>query len=210
MPTATLDASGRPQLDEWNRLPLHTLDTPLEPTRGAQRAKSDSRIRNFFLVYPALSFVDDILAYSLGAAVVNRGSIARYGYRPLKPRTHLIATSGQDRRTVEEFMVELSYRVAGQHNKLHRMYYGQVQAPLYPWIRPGHRLRAPYLWDYHRLAEYHVYARQMSWTPVQGGSMQLVLERGLPVDLYRDPSWFAEGLEVVRVGSEVYATSFRR
>ena len=44
--------------------------------------------------------------------------------------------------------------------------------------------------------------RSLSWEAGRGGQMTLAVERGLPPEVYRDPGWFAEGLEVVRIGAD--------
>jgi len=202
------DRSGRGVLSAWEALPLHTLEQDLHLVRGQSRARTDTAVRNFFMAYPALSFTDDEFLFGLGAVIAHRASIQRYGYRPMNIRTHLVHNDGQDREGVADFMFELTYRLAGQWNRLHEMMSGTLQVPFYPWIRPGERVRAPSLWDAEELAEYHVRGRTLSWQPESGGSMTLAVERGLPVRVYEDPDWFVAGLERVRVGSDIYARPF--
>ncbi len=204
------DPGGRGVLTAWQALPLHTLDHDLHLVRGQSRARTDTAVRNFFMAYPALSFSDDQFLFGLGAVVAHRASIQRFGYRPMNIRTHLVLNDGLDRSTVADFMFALTYRLAGQWNRLHEMMSGTLQAPFYPWIRPGERVRAPSLWDAEELAEYHVRGRQLTWQPERGGSMSLAVERGLPVGVYRDADWFVQGLEPVRVGSDIYARPFAR
>lgn len=203
------DVNGRGVLGEWNLLPLHRIDEPMQVISGSQRRKGGQAVRNFFLTYPALSFADEFLLFSIGAAIANPGSIRRFGYAPLKARTHLILNDKVDRGTVEEFILRLAWRLAAQHNKLHLMASAQVQLPLLPWIRPGDRLEAPFHWNTAQRAQYHIRGRQMTWNPREGGRMNLAVERGQTVDIYHDPAWFVEGLEAVRIGSEVL-TQLRR
>lgn len=192
-----------PTTDEWQALPLHVLEGEWRPVRSRAVAKTDQAVRNFFLLYPALPFIDEYLLLAIGVAVANRRSIQRYGYRPMKVRTHLIHNEshpGQD--AVVETTKALTMRMAAQWNRLHEMEAGTLELPLAPWIRPGHRVRAESLWGEGK-REYHVRARALFWDPQQGGRMTLAVERGLPPEVYADPGWFAKGLEVVRAGTEV-------
>ena len=199
-----------PDTDEWQALPLHRLEGAWTPVRSRAVAKTDQGVRNFFLLYPALSFVDERKLFSVGVSVSNRASIERYGYRPMKVRTHLIHNETPNREeTLVQFLERLTLRLAAQWNRLHEMEAGTLELPLAPWIRPGDRVRGPSLWGAGE-REYHVRGRIMTWDPQQGGRMALAVERGLPPDVHRDPEWFAAGLKVERAGFQFYTDKVRR
>ncbi|MBW6396019.1 hypothetical protein KZX47_12780 [Thermus sp. SYSU G05001] len=198
-----------PGTGEWERLPLHRLEGTWQPVRGRSAAKTDAPIRNFFLLYPAFTFADEYILLAMGVAVANRRSIARYGYRPLKARTLLVHNEAlKPEKSVEEHLKTLTQRMAAQWNRLQEMEAGTLELPLAPWIRPGERVRFSGLWGYRELLG-HVRARQLTWDPRTGGRMSLAVERALPPEVYGDPGWFGEGLEVVRAGSEVLAQAWK-
>ncbi|MGC8968428.1 MAG: hypothetical protein ACP5JV_08995 [Thermus sp.] len=186
-----------PATDEWEALPLHRLEGSWEPVRARSVARTDQGVRNFFLLYPALPFVDEYLLLATGVAVAHRASIRRFGYRPMKIRTHLVhneAFTEQD--ALVAFIRKLTLRMAAQWNRLHEMEAGTLELPLAPWIRPGDRVRGPSLWGEGERV-YHVRARALTWDPREGGRTTLAVERGLPPEVYADPGWFGEGLEVL-------------
>lgn len=195
--------------DEWTALPLHTVEEGLEPIRQRGGGTSRHAVRNFFIAYPAHQWLSEQWAYSIGACYANYNSVHRFGYSPLKMRTHLVTDYEATEQSISEFMHSLTGRIGGQWNMMHRYENGQVQLPLNPQIRPGERLRAPSPWADDALYEYHIRGRKLDWNPVTGGSMPLVLERGLPVAQYQDPAWLADGLEKVRVGGTTYASGHR-
>ena len=165
-------------------------------------ARTDAVIRNYFVAYPALTFADETHLMAIGATVANRQSIQRYGYRPMKIRTHLIHNETPiPEETLADLMAKLAMRMAAQWNRLHEMEAGTIDLPLAPWIRPGYRVKGPSLWGAGERV-YHVRGRSLSWEAGQGGQMTLAVERGLPPEVYKDPGWFAEGLEVVRIGAD--------
>jgi len=191
-----------PDAGEWEALPLHALEGTWQPVRGRAVARTDAVIRNYFVAYPALTFVDETHLMAIGATVANRKSIRRYGYRPMKIRTHLIHNETPiPEETLADFMAKLAMRMAAQWNRLHEMETGTIDLPLAPWIRPGHRVKGPSLWGAGERV-YHVRGRSLSWEAGRGGQMTLAVERGLPPEVYKDPGWFAEGLEVVRIGAD--------
>lgn len=202
-----------PDPGEWRGLKLHRLEGTWQPVRGKQAAWRLDRVRNFFLVYPAFTFADEWHLMALGVAATNAESVRRFGYRPLKVRTHLVHNERPlDQESILEFWKALTRRLAAQWNRLHEMAAGVLELPLAPWIRPGERIRFRNLWGTGEL-EAHVRGRALSWTPREGGRTQLAWERGLPPEVYEDPSWFGRGLEVVRVAvntTEVVERELRR
>jgi len=204
------DENGQGQLDEWEALPLHVLEPPLDAVNQRQSLMTWDAERNFFMVYPAFQFMDELYAFSIGAGLVNRSSVRRFGYRPLQLRTHLIINDTADGDTIEQFMLRLAWRVGTQWNNMHEYANGSVETPLYPEIRVGHRVQMRTPWQSRTTLEYHVRGRQLTWNPREGGRMTLNLERGLPVEMYQDPTWFTRGLTAVRVGGEVYAEGIKR
>lgn len=198
-----------PGTGEWEALPLHRLEGAWQPVRARGAAKSDAAIRNFFLLYPGLSFTDENLLLTMGIAVANRRSIERHGYRPMKIKSLLV--HNEDLKTeddVKQFWERLTRRMAAQWNRLEETETGTLELPLAPWIRPGDRVLGPSLWGKGDRM-YHVRARQLHWEAASGGRMVLAVERGLPPEVYRDASWFEAGLEVVRAGAEIIADLVR-
>jgi len=188
-----------PDTGEWQALKLHRLEGDWAPVRSRQAAYRLEAVRNFFLLYPALSFVEEYPLMALGVAYQNQASIRRFGYRPMKIRTHLIHNEKPlPESTLVDFLEGLTKRLAAQWNRMHEMAAGVVEIALAPWIRPGERVRAKALWGSQEL-ELHVRARHMVWDPREGGRMTLALERGLPPEVYRDPEWFMKGLAPVRI-----------
>lgn len=199
-----------PDTGDWEALPLHRLEGAWAPVRARSAGLSDAAIRNFWLLYPGLSFTDETYLLVSGVAVANRQSIQRHGYRPMKMRTLLIHNEDlKAEADVVAFWKELTWRLACQWNRLEEMEAGSLEIPLAPWIRPGDRVLAPSLWG-SGTRMYHVRARQMSWEASTGGRMVLAVERGLPPEVYQDPSWFSRGLEVVRAGAEVIAETVQK
>lgn len=195
--------------DEWQRLPLHRAESGVKLINSRQAQKSKEAVRNFFIAYPAVQFLNERFAYAFGACYVNMASVRRFGYRPLKLRTHLIADKEAKQGPLEEFMHRLTARIAGQWNHMERYEGGQLELPPMPHLRPGERLQAPSPWTENRLFEYHVRGRKLDWHPERGATMQVAVERGLPVEHYQDPAHLAAGLQRVRVGAESYAAASR-
>ncbi len=193
-------------LSDWEKLPLHALEGSYGAVSSSSRQKTEDTIRNFFMLYPGVSFATDTMLWALGVVVANQSSYERYGLRPMKIRTNLIHSENPQYRkeNLESFIERMTWRLAVQHNRLHEMAQGTITTPLMPWVRIGERLRGPHLWHTATEAEYHIYSRQLSWSPATGGQTVFGVERGLPVDVYRDAGWFAKGLSLARVGSEVY------
>lgn len=201
------DLGGGPNRSAWERLKLHELDERLVPVEGVGSEYTLAPERNFFLVYPGYDVFNEWFAYSRGVAVVNRDSIRRLGYRPLKTSTRLLMNDEVAESDLMTFSEELAWRLAGQWNNASRWENGTVTLPLYPWIRPGERLRARSPWQSSRTYEYHILGRQMTYSPDAGGRMQLSLERGFDVAL--DPDLFARGLSRLETDFKRYSQTFR-
>jgi len=193
-------------LNDWSKLRVHTLDEKFGAVSTSSRQRNDSLIRNFFMLYPGVSFATDMMLWALGTVVANEGSYKTFGLRPMKVRTNLLHSENAAYRkeSLEDFIERMTWRLAVQHNRLHEMAQGTITTPLMPWVRIGERLRGPHLWHTNKMAEYHIYSRQLSWNPATGGQSVFGVERGLPVEVYSDPQWFARGLSLARVGSETY------
>ncbi len=211
-PYVFADENGKADASEWNRLPVHFLDDvhPVVNSRGGTFSKAATR--NFVLAYPAYQFLEERHLYASGSVVANRRSIERFGYRPLKVRTHLILNDQQPPESITDFARALAYRVAGQWNDMHLLKTGTVSTTLQPTVRPGERVRFTDPWGSDREYEYHVRARQMTLDPIEGGRMTLNVDRGAPTGFYADRARLDQhmrNLEVVRVGAEEYADRYR-
>jgi hypothetical protein len=201
--------AGSPVMDEWEALPVHDFESDLTPIGSRAGGYSDAAVRNFFLMFPNYQFANEYFMYAIGAAVKNQYLINRFGYSPLKVGTNLVINSDEtSKETIEEFMLKLSWRVAGQWNNMHRYENGSVTTMLAPHIRTGDRLRAPNPWTGKEVYEYHVQGRSLDWTPSER-STTLMLERGLPETFYREGEFFVNNLTAVRVGSDTYSNTFR-
>lgn len=201
------DLGGGPNRSEWNKLPLHKITGPLQVVgeRGAEYTSAAER--NFFLVYPGYDVFSEWFAYSRGVAVVNKGSVKRMGYRPLKVQTSLLLNNEVVEPDLMRFSEKLAWRIAGQWSNTSQRENGTVRVPLSPWIKSGDRVQALSPWQSDRTYEYHVLSRQLSWSAATGGSMMLNLERGF--DVGKNPNAFADGLARAEVGGAKYSQTFR-
>ena len=201
------NVGGGPNRSEWDKLPLHKIDGPLQAVRERGAEYTLAPERNFFIAYPGYDTFDEMFSYTLNIPVVNESSIRRLGYRPIKTQTSLLINNEVPKANMLEFSEKLSWRLAGQWNNASLWENGTVQLPLSPWIKSGDRVQALSPWQSNRKYEYHVAARQLTWSATTGGSMMLNLERGY--DMSGDPNAFAEGLTRMEIGSEVVTDKFR-
>lgn len=204
-PFATPEGTG--DLSEWNSLPLHDLsERAAQPVRvplgQVSSSLSSDSVKNYFLVMPAMQVINEEMSFAVGIAVQNKASLARYGYSSSRVRTNLVIGEGTKENMIE-FTRRLTWRYAGQHNRRDEMRNGAFSVVLSPQVQPGHRvrLRVPY-GDEARLMDGYVTARTHSWSASGGGTTSLTLDRLLPSEVYKDPSWFVQGLELVKVGSD--------
>lgn len=196
-PHAKPDGTG--DTSEWKALKLHDfteLSERLYPIDGVQMTSSSDPVRNYFLIYPSWDALTEEAAYALGIAVVNQASMNRYALRPLVFRSRLTAPmEGVELTDVQEFARLLTWRVAGQYNRLDQTYNVSLQVPFNPEIQIGERarFRAP---DGDRtvIMEGYIAGRTHKWSAGSGGSTQITLERCLPYQTFDDPAWFVEGL----------------
>lgn len=193
------DKDGKPVMHEWNALPLHDLTDRRATTGQHGFGHSMAGVRNFFMVFPGYDAMNDRMAYSMGLSVVNRASIRRYGYRPVKFGTNLVLNAGAE-GTMLDLARELTWRMAGQMNRTDSMAQGSVTVPLAPEIQPGDRVRFRLI---HAdgvdagIFQGYVTGRVHTYHKGQGGTTVLNLERVLPESVYQTPGWFVEGLEAV-------------
>jgi hypothetical protein len=204
-PFGNRDGTGN--LSEWRKVRLHDFskgDTrPATTPRGqASVTRSSSGVKNFFLVYPATDLINESMTFSMGIAVENKTNIGRYGYSPARVRTQLILGQG-DKRNIVELAQDLTWRYAGQNNRLDEMRSGSFTLPFSPQIQAGDRIRlqVPH-GDSTSLMEGYVVAGGSSWSPTNGGQTTVQVERLLPIAAYEDPAWFVKGLQLAKVGSQ--------
>lgn len=187
---------GQGTLGDWGKLALHDF-TDLEPIDGAAMGTTLRAVRNYFLVIPNTQLLTEQLSFTVGIGVQNQDSVQRMSYRPLKISTNLMldATTEED---FTETVRRLTWRLAGQHNRLDEMESGVLRVPLAPHVWPGDRVRfrAP-LGDLTVVYEGYVTSRTHDWSREAGGTTSMNVERALPAAIYRDPSWFVRGLTQV-------------
>ena len=201
------DVGGGANRNEWNKLPLHKIDGPLQAVKERGSEYTLAPERNLFLAYPGYDQFEEFFTYTLNIPVVNLSSIRRLGYRPLKTQTSLLINNEVAKPNMLEFIKKLSWRLAGQWNNASQWENGTVQLALSPWIKSGDRVQALSPWQSNRKYEYHVAARQLTWSAASGGSMMLNLERGY--DMSANPNAFAEGLSELELGISVTTEKFR-
>lgn len=204
-PYANPDGSG--DTSEWSALTLH--DHTSDPNRpiGARTA-SESLLEhyNFFLVAPNSLGLTDRVALAAGVAVANPTARRYFAHAPLRVNTPMLRDEASD-DTVLDTARALTWRLAGQYNRLEDYASGSVMVPFNPKLLPGDRIRfrAPH-GDGTRILEAYVQARTHSLTREEGGATTVQYERGLPAELYGDPAWFVEGLEQVDLSGEELVT----
>lgn len=206
-PHATPQQAG--VVTEWNALPLHDLTNGPMPFGADALEASDDAVRNFFLVVPRFQGLNDEMAFTVGIGVNNRASIEEFSYSPMKIATNLVFDE-KNRRNVVENAIALTWRLAGQWNRMDEMLAGNLTIPLSPQIWPGDRVRflAP-SGDRTSVMEGYVVGRTHSWSREGGGSTTLQLDRVLPQKLYGDPLFFARGLRTVQVNISATAPKAR-
>ncbi|PIG96869.1 late control protein [Deinococcus sp. UR1] len=195
------DKDGKPVMREWEALPLHDLTDRRASTGMHGFGHSMSAVRNFFMVYPGYDAMNDSMAFTLGIAVMNRPSIYRYAYRPVKFKTSLVLNEG-DESTMIDLARELTWRVAGQMNRMEQYSAGSITVPFAPEIQPGDRVRFRLVnTDESASGIFHGYvvSRAHQYQTGGGSTTSLSLERVLPEATYQTPAWFVEGLEPVQV-----------
>lgn len=193
------DKNGKPVLSEWEALPMHdfTERRVLIGSRGIQ--ESIGAVRNFVMVYPGYSFMDDKMAFTQGIAVHNPKSIQRYGYRPAKFGTNLVLNEGSQENMMD-LARELTWRVATQLNRTDEMMTVSVTTPFAPNVQHGERVRFRLLHADGTDAGIHmsyVSGRTHQYQIGQGALTTLQLERVLPEKTYKNGAWFVQGLEKV-------------
>lgn len=195
------DKSGKPVLSEWNALILHDLTDRRATTGQHGFGHSAAAVRNFFMVFPGYEFMNDRMSFTQSLAVVNRASIQRFAYRPVKVRTNLVLNDGAEADMLD-LARELTWRMAAQMNRMQDYSQGSVQIPLAPEIQNGDRVRFR-LVNTNDLPDgiYQGYVTNVGHQYVKGngGTTHLSLERVLPEATYQTPAWFVDGLEAADV-----------
>jgi hypothetical protein len=191
---------GRGVLSEWQGLPLTKLEGNLERVNAFNGGYSRASERNFFMAFPGFQALTEEALFASGAAVANKASVARFGYLPMKIKTRLIYNAqGVNTKTVEDFIQQLTYRLAGQWANGHIWHSGQANVMFAPHIHAGTRVRASSPWHGGTPYEWYVSSRSLNWNPEALGSTTLSLERGMPVTMYEDPNTFSQGLETAKL-----------
>jgi hypothetical protein len=204
---------GTGNLGEWRKVRLHDFskgDTrPATTPRGqATLSRSGNGVKNFFMVYPAIDLINGSLSFSYSISVQNKANIGRYGYSPGRVRTQLILNNHGDKRNMIQLAQDLTWRYAGQNNRMDEMYTGTFTLPFSPQVEAGDRIRlhVPH-GDGTSLMEGYVVAGGSNWSPTNGGQTTVQVERLLPVAAYEDPAWFVRGLEIVKIGVQEHMPS---
>jgi hypothetical protein len=129
-PYPYLDANGKGVLREWQALPLHELEDDIVD-EGETDIGHDA-VKNYFMCSPNWGALTDQHLLALGAAVENANSIKRHGHDPLKIATRLIVNKGVKQQTLEEFILALTWRLAGQWNHMQLWKAGSIATILHP------------------------------------------------------------------------------
>lgn len=192
---------GTGNLSEWRALPLHDFShldaSPVMTPLGGGTTSTLHDVKNFFLVFPGFQPLNEQNTFGMGAAVVNDESIRRFSYRPFKMRT-LLVLGREDEGSIIDLTNRITWRIAGQYNRLDEMYSGQYQVPFSPQIQPGERVRVRVPFgDRTRVIEGYVTQRTHQWSVEGGGSTTVSLDRVLTAETYDDPAWFVQGLAQV-------------
>lgn len=206
-PYKTCTLGGGAMEGDWNKLPLHKV-SELQAVRERGSEYTLGSERNFFVCYPGYEQANEYFTYTRSVPVVNTGSIRRHGFRPLKLKTGLLINNEMAEPDLMEFIERLTWRLAGAWNNASQWENGTVSLPLSPWIKSGDRVQAISPWQSDRLYEYHVSARQMSWSAASGGSMVLNLERGFDVAL--NPTSYSDGLSKMQIDFNEVTQNFRK
>ncbi|MBB6097371.1 hypothetical protein HNR42_000785 [Deinobacterium chartae] len=127
----------------------------------------------------------------------------------MKIRTNLILGEGSEANMLD-LARSLTWRLAGQHNRVEDMFSGTYTVPFSPHLRAGTRirLRAP-IGDRTRVMEGYVTSRTHTWSRERGGQTSVSVTRMLPAEVYEDPAWFAVGLSEVQVNAKEYLPTAR-
>ncbi|MCD0168081.1 late control protein [Deinococcus sp. 23YEL01] len=195
------DRNGKPVMTDWNALPLHDLTDRRASTGSHGFGHSVSAVRNFFMVYPGYDAMNDSMAFTLGLAVVNRASISRHAYRPAKFKTSLVLNDG-DEGSMIDLARDLTWRMAGQMNRMDQYSQGSITVPLAPEVQAGDRVRFRLVntdESSQGIFQGYVTSRAHQWQLGGGATTSLSLERVLPESTYQTPEWFVEGLELAEV-----------
>lgn len=188
--------SGKGVLTDWQNLPVNLIE-PVDNGIDVKLSVGDNR--TFFMAYPAITFIDEKMMFALGAAIKNENARKLAGIIPLQTRTHLIVNKGVREQALTDFILGLTYRVAGQWNRQAEMLAGSVRTLLNTTVRPGERVRFEFPQGENEMYEFHVKSRRLSWQPERGGSSAFTINRGLPQTTYKNAAWFVEGLEKITV-----------
>lgn len=187
----------------WQQLQAFTLDVP--GFIDSDVSFNENEIYNFYVVNPLwltgqngddnANIKQPLMNF---ATVLDQGSIARYGYRPLMQpvlwfsditgayaQQHNSGGGSSNNSSVQQLMATLLGRVAGYYEASPLMLKGTVTTWLRPDIEVGCKLTyQPYRnnqnWDF--------YITGVTHTFVFGGQSQtqITIDRGLPSDVYND------------------------
>lgn len=195
------DRNGKPVMSEWNALPMHDFTNSRATTGHHAFGHSMAGVKNFVMVFPGYDSMNEQVALTNSIAVMNAGSIARYGYRPVKVGTNLILNEGSEADMLG-LARELTWRMAAQMNRTDEMANGSITVPLAPAVQPGDRAKFRLIHADGTDAgvfQGYVTGRTHTYQQGGGGTTSLSLERVLPDATYRDPSWFVAGLKAAGI-----------
>lgn len=199
-PVLTVSAGAFTGVDSslWDALPIYDLgDTGfIESTTGF----SDEGIKNFFTLNPVwfralLGFANTgVSSYPfLYNSAGDPASIHRYGFRPADGTMNWLADPTGNQAVAStggapaDLLNDLTVRLASWSEPAALMAAGAVTTVLRPDIIPGNRFRYQ---PFKNQKTYDFYISAVRHNFVFGGesTTSLVLERGLPTEVYSDPA----------------------
>lgn len=193
---------GGGNTSEWSALNRYDVtQLPVVPVAGRSGKKSYLPVFNFFMAQPRFMGLTEGVAIAAHIAVQNKKSQGDDGFAPLKFGTKLMFDAENvDDNKLLDIARELSWRAAGQNNKLDTYRSGSYTLPFLPTLQPGQRIlaNAP-LGDTTMLLEAYIDS-VTDLVQLEGGSSSTVsYTRGLSPDLYASPGYFVDGLSEVEI-----------
>lgn len=189
---------GRGDVSDWHALKLHDHTNQNARQYGERTATRgiDDGHYNFWLSLPRFMGITDRAALAKGVAVHNPAARRIFAHAPMRVSTAMLFDVERSDETILDTTRRLTWRLAGQWNRLEDYRIGGTTIPFAPSIQPGERIliRVPY-GDNTRKLEAHIDGRSHSVERERGGTTSIDYSRGLFDNLYQDPAYFADGLE---------------
>ena len=193
---------GGGDISEWTALKLHDLtQLPNIPIGNRSGRRSYLPVYNFFMATPRFLNLTDSVSMAGRIAVQNQKSQQDDGFAPLKFATKLMFDAHKtDDNKLLEIARELSWRAAGQNNKLDAYRSGSYVVPFLPTLQPGQRalFNAP-LGDVTTPLEAFIDSVTDSLNREGNSTSTIGYTRGLAPEDYRNPGYFADGLSEVEI-----------